>query len=87
MTFAAQASELSFSYEKREILEEVEFSIPEGSWIGIVGPNGGGKTTLLKLLLGFLQPTCGKICLFGKPPLEERQQIGYVPQVSRSDRD
>ena len=87
MTFAVQASRLSFSYGKRQVLEEGELTISPGQFIAIIGPNGGGKTTLLKLLLGFLRPTKGEILLFGKSPEKMRQKIGYVPQINRSDRD
>ncbi len=63
-------------------LDGISFAIPEGQYAGIIGPNGGGKTTLLKLLLGLLRPGNGHIEVFGKPPLIARKQgkIGYVPQ-------
>jgi zinc transport system ATP-binding protein len=70
---------LFFSYESTHILQKVCFQARKGEFIGIIGPNGGGKTTLLKLLMGFLTPTSGKIRVEGK--------IGYVPQVNRTDRD
>jgi len=72
--------EVSFAYDREPVLSDVSFSIESGEWIGLIGPNGGGKTTLLKLILGFLQPDEGKIELFGQPPKEGRRQIGYVPQ-------
>jgi len=78
--------QLDFTYEKNLILEEVSFSIARGEFIGIFGPNGGGKTTLLKLLMGFLQPTKGTIHLFGKSPKQVRKKLSYVPQISRYDR-
>lgn len=64
---------LSFCYRNNVILDNISFTIEEGSYVGIIGPNGGGKTTLLKLLLGLLQVHKGSISIFGKP-------IGYVPQ-------
>jgi len=70
---------LSFSYEAVSILNKVNLRIQKGEFIGIIGPNGGGKTTLLKLLMGFLTPTKGKISVAGR--------VGYVPQVHRTDRD
>ena len=70
---------LSFYYDMVKVLEKVNLRVMEGEFIGIMGPNGGGKTTLLKLLMGFLKPTHGKIAVAGK--------IGYVPQVNRTDRD
>lgn len=75
-----QVEEVSFSYDREPILSKVSFTIEEGEWIGVIGPNGGGKTTLLKLLLGFLQPESGSIRLFDLPVNEGRGRIGYVPQ-------
>jgi zinc transport system ATP-binding protein len=68
-------------------LEDVNVEIFQGEFVGIFGPNGGGKTTLLKLIMGLLHPQKGKISLFGRPPQEMCQLIGYVPQAMRFDRD
>lgn len=76
---------LTFSYGKYKILENVNFSIEANKLIGIVGPNGGGKTTLLNLLMGFLEPSKGKILLNNTSPKNFRKQIGYVPQISSFD--
>lgn len=81
-----QLNDVSFSYNTATILENVSCCIEEGEFVGIFGPNGGGKTTLLKLLIGFLQPTKGTISLFGKSPKEARGYIGYVPQISKMDK-
>ncbi len=78
---------LRFCYDKIPILEKVNFSIDEGEFIGIFGPNGGGKTTLLKLLTGMLRPDYGDVQLLGKDPADSRGQIGYVPQILRFDKD
>ena len=80
-------SNLSFSYRDALILKNVNFHTAAGEFIGIMGPNGGGKTTLLKLLMGFLIPDGGQVHLFGKPPEQIRSKIGYVPQVHHTDRD
>lgn len=77
---------VSFAYLDRLVLENVSFSIDSGEFIGVIGPNGGGKTTLLKLILGFLKPTSGSIRVFGKPPQEVLGKIAYVPQILRFDR-
>jgi zinc transport system ATP-binding protein len=77
---------VSFAYEERPVLENVSIEIPERQLIGIIGPNGGGKTTLLKLIMGFLNPSRGSIKVFGKPPEEARQMVAYVPQNLRYDR-
>lgn len=76
----------SFAYEKSPILNEVSFQILRGEFVGIIGPNGGGKTTLLKLILGFLKPSSGKIRIFGHPPHLFRTKAAYVPQTLRFDR-
>ena len=74
---------ISFSYTNHEnILENITFSVHKGDYLGIIGPNGGGKTTLLKIMLGLLKPTTGTIKLFGKNinNFKNWEKIGYVPQ-------
>lgn len=77
--------DLSFSYETTPILEEVSFSVREKTFVALFGPNGGGKSTLLQLIMGFLKPTRGRIELFGKTAKEGRHLIGWVPQHFRFD--
>lgn len=81
-----EVENVSFAYKNRRILENVSFSIRKGEFIGIFGPNGGGKTTLLKLLMGFLRPDTGSIKIFDKAPKEARSEIAYVPQNIHFDR-
>lgn len=78
--------DLCFSYQNSSVLDEVTFSVNPGEFIGIFGPNGGGKTTLLKLIMGFLKPSFGKIEIIGKLAQLARNQIAYVPQNLRFDR-
>lgn len=75
-----QVSDLSFSYEKQKVLEEINFCVEEKEFLAIIGPNGGGKSTLLKLLLGINPLKNGIITIFGKPHTKQTQHIGYVPQ-------
>jgi zinc transport system ATP-binding protein len=77
---------VSFAYTGGvPILEKVNLTILARDSVCIVGPNGGGKTTLLKLILGLLKPTEGRIRVFDKKPEEARLQIGYVPQYAHYD--
>lgn len=71
---------LFFSYDANPVLEDISFSVQPGEFIAIFGPNGGGKTTLLQLLMGFLRPTRGQIQIFGSSPKQARNRIGWVPQ-------
>ncbi len=78
---------LCFSYDKRlPVLDRISFSASRGEFIGIFGPNGGGKTTLLQLLLGLINPTSGSVQLLGHSPSEVSDKVGYVPQVRRFDK-
>lgn len=71
---------LSFSYGSQEILTDVDFTVRPGDFVAVIGPNGGGKTTLVKLILGLLAPTRGTIRVGGKAPGQRGALIGYVPQ-------
>lgn len=73
---------VSFSYEEREVLTDVNLTIRKGDYLAILGPNGAGKTTLLKLIFGLLAPQKGTITLFDTPSamFRDRARIGYVPQ-------
>lgn len=77
---------LVYRVDSRHILEKVSLKVREKEFLGIFGPNGGGKTTLLKLLLGFLKPSSGSIEIFGQSPYAARTHIGYVPQATNFDR-
>lgn len=77
---------LSFSYLDTWVLKDVSFEIQQGKFVGMIGPNGGGKTTLLKLILGFLKCESGKIEVFGQDPTRSRNKMAYVPQSLRFDK-
>ncbi len=76
---------LSFAYSAAPVLENVSFQIRRGDFACIVGPNGGGKTTLLRLMLGLLKPAQGQVTIFGQPPHRARRRIGYMPQHTQLD--
>lgn len=87
-TNAIEVKDVCLSIGGQTILDAVSFAIPEGRYVGIMGPNGGGKTTLLKIILGLQHPTSGDIDIFGESPFEARKhgRIGYVPQrISQTD--
>ena len=76
---------VNFGYSAQKALEDVSFSIEEKDFVSVVGPNGGGKTTLAKLMLGLVQPGTGTIRVFDQSPEVSRSKIGYVPQYSLYD--
>src|SRR4030042_2544998 len=69
-----------FSYQATPVLADVTFALPRGEFLGIIGPNGGGKTTLVKLMLGLLKPDRGRIRVLGQEPSVASSKVGYVPQ-------
>ncbi len=71
---------LTFSYEKDTILEDINLSVKAKEFLAIIGPNGGGKSTLLKLMLGIEKTSSGQIKIFGEKPSKNLTSIGYVPQ-------
>ena len=71
---------LWFSYNGQPVLTGVDFTVRRGEFMAVIGPNGGGKTTLLKLILGILEPNQGSIRVFGLPPRQASPRVGYVPQ-------
>lgn len=73
---------LSFNYGGNQVLQDLTFQIKSGEYLGIIGPNGGGKTTLLKIILGLLKPATGAVKILGKSlkNFKDRSDIGYVPQ-------
>jgi len=80
---------VTFSYtgqpEAEPVLDNVSLTVEPRDFVGLIGPNGGGKTTLLKLVLGLIRPQAGRVQVFGRPPTEVRGRIGYVPQHAKID--
>lgn len=76
------SNKLIFAREGVTIIDDFSFAIEKGTIVGIIGPNGGGKSTLLKLMMGLLKPTSGELTILGKPPThyQARSHIAYVAQ-------
>ncbi|MFH1078211.1 MAG: ABC transporter ATP-binding protein [Patescibacteria group bacterium] len=74
--------DVRFGYGGRPVLEGISFSVDTGQYVGVIGPNGGGKTTLLKLILGEITPDEGRILILGETAsgFADKASIGYVPQ-------
>lgn len=80
-----ECKNLTFSYGKPTILEDASFSVKDGESLCVIGPNGGGKSTLFKLLLGLLEPDSGSLTVLGESPGKVTSRLGYVPQAMRYD--
>jgi zinc transport system ATP-binding protein len=72
-------------YNGDTVLDDINLTIIQDDFIGLIGPNGGGKTTLLKVMLGLLEPQAGTVRVMGGPPQKMRTHIGYVPQLAEFD--
>jgi len=77
-----EVSGVSFAYNEDLVLENVDLNIHKGDYLGVIGPNGGGKTTLIKIMLGLLMPKIGVVKMFGEDiqSFEDWSKVGYVPQ-------
>jgi manganese/zinc/iron transport system ATP- binding protein len=80
-------SHLTVAYQKKPVLEDISFSVPEGKLIGIIGPNGAGKSTLIKAILELLPSIHGTVEIFGDSYKRNRKKVGYVPQRESVDWD
>jgi zinc transport system ATP-binding protein len=87
MTPVATFEDVSFTFGGPMVLEHVNLDVEEREFLGVVGPNGGGKSTLLKLMLGLLEPTSGTVRVLGREPIRTRREVGYVPQFATFPRD
>ncbi len=77
---AVEFKNVNLKYDEQYVLEDINFSIEEKDFMAIIGPNGGGKSTILKIILGLLKPNNGEVKVFGRDPKDARDSMGYLPQ-------
>lgn len=83
---AIEIKELTVFYGDIPAVTGINLTVADGEYLGIIGPNGGGKSTLLKAILGLVPKSSGTITVYGKSPLKNRGMIGYVPQAAQMDK-
>ena len=86
-TPAIEVHNLTASYNRKPVLWDIDFKLPQGQLIGIVGPNGSGKTTLLKNIMGLMEPDSGYVKILGDKLDNVREKVSYVPQRESVDWD
>lgn len=84
---ALELHNLTVTYNNKPAIWNIDFSIPTGQMVGIVGPNGSGKTTMIKAVMGLVKPGSGYVKILDRSLKEVRQKIAYVPQRSTVDWD
>jgi manganese/zinc/iron transport system ATP- binding protein len=84
---AIEVSDLTIAYKDKPVLWDVDMDVPSGILMAIIGPNGAGKTTMIKSILGLIKPAAGQVLVYGKPYVEQRHLVGYVPQRGSVDWD
>ncbi|OIP38900.1 hypothetical protein AUJ95_06150 [Candidatus Desantisbacteria bacterium CG2_30_40_21] len=89
MSTIIRLTNVTAKYSKKVALKDISFSISTGEFVGIIGPNGSGKTTMLKLILGLIKPSKGDIMVFGEKLsrfyTKHRKRIGYLSQIQQTD--
>jgi zinc/manganese transport system ATP-binding protein len=78
---------LTLRFGERVLWQDLSFELDRGELLAVLGPNGTGKTSLIRILLGLLEPTVGTVTIDGRLPGETRSQVGYIPQQRIFDRD
>lgn len=84
---AVELNQVSLKFNNLSVLHDINLSIEENDFMAIIGPNGGGKSTLLKIILGLLTPDTGEVKVFGREPKKVRDLMGYLPQNVSFDSD
>jgi zinc/manganese transport system ATP-binding protein len=87
MSAVVSVEALGLRFDRRILWEGLSFELQPGEFLAVLGPNGTGKTSLIRILLGLLEPSAGRVVVNGSPPREGRQHVGYVPQQRAFDRD
>lgn len=82
-----EIKDITVIYDRKKILDKVSLTIDEGDFVAITGPNGGGKTTLLRVLLKLIKPNAGTVTYYDKTGIAKRLKLGYLPQKSNIDTD
>ena len=82
-----EVHDMTVAYHRKPVLWDIDLVVPQGQLVGIVGPNGAGKSTLIKAILGLVPLASGKVEIFGKPYVQQRHLVGYVPQRETVDWD
>jgi zinc/manganese transport system ATP-binding protein len=87
MSAVVSVDALALRFGDRTLWEGLSFDLQQGEFLAVLGPNGTGKTSLIRILLGLLEPSEGRVLVNGRAPAEGRQHVGYVPQQRAFDRD
>lgn len=82
-----EVKNLSVSYDGKKVFEDITFSVPPGQLVGIIGPNGGGKSTLMKAIMGLINVDRGRVEIMNESVAKKRKKIAYVPQRNDIDLD
>jgi zinc transport system ATP-binding protein len=82
-----EINHITAGYDEEIVLKDINLAVQPQDFVGLIGPNGGGKTTLLKVILGLLKPRKGSVRVMGLSPEQGRRYIGYVPQFTVFDSD
>ena len=84
---AIELKNVNIKFNENPVLKDINLTIEENDFMAIIGPNGGGKSTLLKIILGILKPDPGEVLIFGRKPEDARKLMGYLPQKVSFDHD
>ena len=79
--------DLTLRFGERTLFEGLGFELERGELLAVLGPNGTGKTSLVRILLGLLEPSAGTVTIDGRLPAEMRSRVGYIPQQRIFDRE